>query len=183
MKVEIKHGWTGSLIFECDADSMRVAVEMAVEKKVSLADANLAGANLAVANLALANLARANLAGANLARAKEIASKDLEQFFQIPQEGELIVWGKKNGILVKMLVPRDSKRTGNLINRKCRAEFIEVLAVEGAEVVVVKNAYAATEYRAGQVVHAHAWDDNGFIDCAPGIHFFLTRKEAEMWGN
>jgi hypothetical protein len=74
MKFEIKHWVSGKLLFECDADSMRLAVEMAVEKKANLYGANLYGANLDGANLTRANLdganlTRANLDGANLIRA------------------------------------------------------------------------------------------------------------------
>src|SRR5262245_10553583 len=33
MKFEIKHRWTGKLLFECEADSIKLAVELAIEKE------------------------------------------------------------------------------------------------------------------------------------------------------
>ena len=70
----ICHHIDGHALCECEAESLRGAVEQAVRKGVSLkganlADANLRGANLRGADLADANLARADLAGAILARA------------------------------------------------------------------------------------------------------------------
>lgn len=211
MKFEIKCRWTAKTLFECEATSLKVAVEKAVWARANLtganlvgaylADANLTGADLACANLtgadltdaylarayladadlARADLADADLAGADLAGAKGVEPEKLLHLFQIPQEGELIVWGKKAGVIVKMRVPPEAKRTGNIKNRKCRAEWVEVLDVEGAKTTTVKNCYAETIYKRGATVKPHAYDGNVLDDCLPGIHFFLTRQEAERW--
>ena len=74
MKFQIKHRWSGAVLFELETDSFRLCVEAAVKAGANLAgadlaDAYLAGANLAGANLAGADLARAYLGGADLARA------------------------------------------------------------------------------------------------------------------
>jgi hypothetical protein len=79
MIFEIKHRYSGSVLFSFVCGSMKQCVEAAVASRANLAGANLAGANLADANLAGANLADAyladaylagaNLADANLARA------------------------------------------------------------------------------------------------------------------
>jgi hypothetical protein len=74
MKIEIKHRFTGVVIYSCDVSDdeprpLRAAVVQAIGTRANLADANLARANLADANLADANLAGANLADANLADA------------------------------------------------------------------------------------------------------------------
>lgn len=61
MKFQIKHRWSGAVLFELETDSFRLCVEAAVK-----AGANLAGADLAGADLARAYLARADLAGAKL---------------------------------------------------------------------------------------------------------------------
>ena len=55
-KIEIKHRYTGAVLYAGEHETIRDAVEAAVK-----AGAYLAGANLARANLAGANLARANL--------------------------------------------------------------------------------------------------------------------------
>ena len=46
MKFEIKSRWSGALLFECEADSLRIAVQLAVKKKTNLEGAYLEGANL-----------------------------------------------------------------------------------------------------------------------------------------
>ena len=56
MKIQIKNRWDLSVIFECEADSMKLAVELAVSKKVDLSSANLRSANLRSANLSSADL-------------------------------------------------------------------------------------------------------------------------------
>ena len=66
MQIEIKNRFTGSLIFECDAVSLKVAVELVVSKKIDLRGADLRGADLRGANLSDANLRGANLRGADL---------------------------------------------------------------------------------------------------------------------
>jgi len=67
--IEIKSRYDGKVIFSTKAESLKVAVEIAVRSGADLARADLVGANLAGAYLVEANLARANLVEANLARA------------------------------------------------------------------------------------------------------------------
>ncbi len=71
MKIQIKHRFTASVIFEhdCERNSMRLTVELALKSRADLSRANLYGANLSGANLSRANLSRANLYGADLSRA------------------------------------------------------------------------------------------------------------------
>ena len=56
MKFEIKHRWSGAVLFELETDSFRLCVEAAVKEDVNLARADLAGADLAGADLAGAKL-------------------------------------------------------------------------------------------------------------------------------
>ena len=82
MKVEIKHRYTGAVLFACDVPdensgmAMRHALEKATEAGANLAGVNLTGANLTSANLADANLADANLTGADLADASLTGAKN-----------------------------------------------------------------------------------------------------------
>ena len=66
MKIQIKNRWTAEVIFECDAESLRVAVELAVSKKVSLRASNLRGSNLSGSDLRGSNLRDSNLRDSNL---------------------------------------------------------------------------------------------------------------------
>jgi hypothetical protein len=162
----------------------------------NLADANLVGANLVGANLADANLARANLARANLARANLAGAYLADAYladaylarakniklpaFQIPQEGELIVYKKlHNGAVCKLRIPPESRRTASVVGRKCRAEFAEVIEGEGKSWRT--DGDHVIDYAPGTVVNADKYDDNPLVECAGGIHFFLTREEAEVW--
>ena len=73
MKFQIKNRWTAAVIFECEADSLWLAVEMAISKSISLSYANLRAANLSYANLRAADLSAADLRDANLRAAYEKA--------------------------------------------------------------------------------------------------------------
>ncbi len=162
-----------------------------------LSGADLSGADLSGADLRRADLRRADLRWADLRwadlRGADLSGADLRWAdlrdmvynhttigIHPAPEGELVVWGKKDGVLVKMLVPADAKRSC-ATSRKHRAEYVKVLEVIGAKEAVVENRFGTTVYRPGEVVRAHDWDDNRWNECAPGIHFFLTREEAEAW--
>jgi len=152
----------------------------------NLADANLAGADLRGANLAAADLraaylAAANLAGANLAGADLRAAKGAELAIaktRILPEGQIIGWKKCcNGVLVKLRIPAKAKRS-HAFGRKCRAEFADVLQVVGAEEGVSQHD-GKTVYRKGERVTCDKWSDDWQQECAGGIHFYITREEAE----
>ena len=151
--------------------------------RANLAGDYLAGANLADANLAGAYLARANLAGANLARANLADAKNAE--FAIAQtrilpDGDLIGWKKcTQGVIVKLRIPEAAKRS-HAFGRKCRAEYADVIKVIGADVGISQHD-GKTEYRAGQRVTPDRFDENWQKECSSGIHFFITRLEAENY--
>ena len=69
MKIEIKSRFRGNVLFTVEAESWKVALELAVKSGANLFGADLSGANLFGANLSGANLSGANLFGANLSRA------------------------------------------------------------------------------------------------------------------
>ena len=69
MRIQIRHRYNYSVLFECEADSMKIAVKLAIKAKANLSGANLSGADLSGANLSRANLSRANLSGADLSGA------------------------------------------------------------------------------------------------------------------
>jgi len=161
-----------------------------------LHDANLAGANLACADLHGANLADANLHGAYLTDAylrgaylhgANLADANLHgayltdaylPHFQIcPEEGDFVGWKSlKGGVICKVLIPAEAKRTSSLVGRKCRSEFVKVLEGEGVDRHTGKLKYAP-----GKIVRPDSFDDNIRVECSHGIHFFVTRREASQW--
>ena len=151
------------------ADLSRAGLSRADLSRANLSEADLSGANLSKADLSRANLYGANLYGANLYGANLPA-------FQIPQEGELIVWKKASEGLVKLRIPPNARRTASLVGRKCRAEFAEVLQGSGKSLYV-----HSVCYKVGGTVRPHGYSDDIRVECAPGIHFFMTRKEAEAY--
>jgi hypothetical protein len=140
--------------------------------------ANLSGANLSGANLSGANLSGANLYGADLSEAKN-AALPLAQT-RILAEGSLIGWKKcQNSVIVKLRIPEEAKRS-HAFGRKCRAEFADVLEVFGAEFGTSMHD-EETQYRVGQRVTPDKFDENWQDECSNGIHFFITRLEAENY--
>ncbi len=122
---------------------------------------------------------RANLAGASLYGAKNVPALALARTEILPREGEIIGWKKCNsGVLVKLRVPYEAKRS-NATGRKCRAEFVDVLEVIGADVGVTNTHGPKTTYATGTRVSCHEWNTDRFVECGGGIHFYLTREEAE----
>ncbi len=145
----------------------------------NLNEGNLHGANLREADLSGASLHGANLSGAYLNGA-------ILPDFQIPQEGELIVYkALADKRIAKLLIPIKAARTASLVGRKCRAEYagvIEIRSKKGRSVKLGRSKYDGTRYKVGKIVRPDRYDPDIRVECANGIHFFLTKEEAEVWG-
>ena len=147
----------------------------------NLSGANLRGANLSGANLIDANLSGANLSGAYLIDANLSGAKDADYAIaqtRILPDGDLIGWKKcQNGVIVRLRIPEDAPRS-HAFGRKCRAKFADVLEVIGADQGIASHD-GKTIYRTGERVEAPNWLDDWQTECAGGIHFYITRLEAE----
>ena len=123
----------------------------------------------------------ADLRGADLRGAKNLSPLLVAQLAVLPDEGDVIGWKKcQDNVIVKLRIPADVKRS-NATGRKCRAERAEVLEVIGAA-VGVSDWDSSFVYRVGETVTpTDAFDEDRFCECAPGIHFFITRAEAEAY--
>ena len=150
----------------------------------NLYGANLYGANLREADLREANLREANLYGADL-REAEIEDRLIAKFFPIccPEYGEFIGWKKANGYIVKLRIADDAKRS-SAFGRKCRCSKAFVIGIENpdgsdSELTEIESDYDADFiYRVGNTVEVDNFDEDRKNECAPGIHFFITRQEA-----
>jgi len=151
------------------ADLRGADLEGAYLKGAYLRGADLKGADLRGADLKGAYLKGADLKGAYL------------PFFQIPQEGTLTVYKKlQDGVIAKLLVPADAKRTATPLGRKCRAEFVEVLELsEGSSAKSTHD--GMTVYEVGKIVRPDSYNPDPRLECTNGIHFFLTKEEAERY--
>ena len=151
----------------------------------NLRGANLSGVNLSGANLSGVNLYRADLRGANL-RGTEIELMLVNKFYPIccPEAGSFVGWKKVRGdLIVKLEVTENAKRS-SAFGRKCRCNEAKVLDIQNldgtsADVTEVYSKHDANfAYRVGETVRVDDFDEDRRNECAPGIHFFITRQEA-----
>ena len=158
----------------------------------NLRDSNLSGSDLSGSNLRDSNLRGSDLRGSDL-RGSNLRGSDLRGIKEadkiqdilishtsICPEGTIIGWKKcQDNVIVKLEIPAEAKRS-NATGRKCRAEYAKVLEVIGASVGISQHDNK-TEYREGEIIKPDAWDDNRWDECSNGIHFFITRLEAENY--
>ena len=161
-------------------------------ERANLRGANLRGANLRGADLMWANLRGADLRGADL-RGADLRGADLDEAnlegaavnypISCPEEGKFIGFKKAMGRIVKLEILSDAKRS-SATGRKCRCDKAKVVSIEkkdGSEshITEVCSSYDKEFiYRVGEVVSVDNFDENRWNECAPGIHFFITREEA-----
>ena len=143
-----------------------------------LSGANLIGANLSGANLIGANLRDANLSGADLSGAKGIT-------MACPSDGAFTAWKKlNNGAIAKLLIPENAKRC-SATGRKCRSDRAIVLAIYDRDGNAIESESSARTpgfiYKVGEEIVPDSFDDDRWNECSHGIHFFITRTEAEEY--
>ena len=153
--------------------------------------ADLSYADLCDVNLHGADLRDANLCDANLCDAKHV-QLSIAKISILPDEGDIIGWKKAwtdsemlpTPVIVKLLIPADAQRS-NATGRKCRASKARVLDLQdkqGNSLPSDTTAYSGHDtdftYKKGETVHVENFDTNRWDECAPGIHFFITRIEA-----
>ena len=165
--------------------------------------ANLRGANLRGANLSEADLRRADLSGADLRRADlsdaDLSGADLSgaknldtvkysvqtAFFAIgcPEKGAFTAFKKCGRYIVELEVCPDAKRS-SATSRKCRvskAKVVEITNLDGTPTYVTTVASDFDKnfvYTVGETVEEPEFEEDRWIECAPGIHCFITRQEA-----
>lgn len=184
----------------CNADLRGVNLRDANLQGADLQCINLRSANLCDANLRDVNLRGANLCGANLQdtdmwgadlrdvnlrnvnlRGANLENTKLPHFQIVPEEGEFIAWkcvfNNGSHLVAKVRVPADARRVCSLISRKIRVSKIEVLEGEGYSPTYGTKIH----YKPGKIFEPHDFCDDIRLDCAPGIHLFISRREAEEW--
>ena len=176
-----------------DADLRGADLFRADLRGADLRDADLRGADLFRADLRGADLRGADLRGADLRgadlRGANLSELTVAQTSILPDEGDIIGWKKALAldgapIIVKLLIPSDAKRS-NSTGRKCRANKARILDLQdrqGNSLPPDTTAYSSFDpdftYKKGETVHVEDFDTNRWNECAPGIHFFITRIEA-----
>lgn len=183
------------------ADLRHASLHGAYLMHADLRDADLCDADLRGADLYRADLRGADLHGADL-RGADLYGADLHRVYDVqlsiakisilPDEGDIIGWKKAwtdnemppTPVIVKLLIPADAQRS-NATGRKCRASKARVLDLQdkqGNSLPPDTTAYSGYDtdftYKKGETVHVENFDTNRWNECAPGIHFFITRIEA-----
>ena len=155
-KIQIKHRWLGTTLFEYEKkdNTIRDTLVEAVKQ-------------------------RADLSGADLSYAKEIPYVP----FACPSDGAFIGWKKVRGLLVKLEIPEDAKRC-SATSQKCRCEKAKVLAItqlDGSgsmdEILNTSQEHQVL-YKVGEMVYPDSFDENRWEECSHGIHFFINKQDA-----
>ena len=148
-----------------------------------LRDADLRDADLCSADLRCANLRCANLRGAK--NVDEVKGNMYTTFYplQCPETGSFIGYKKASGYIIELEICADAKRS-SATSRKCRCSKAKVLGITNLDGSVSGLSEIGSNYNKnfiyhiGETVEVPDFDDNRWNECAPGIHFFITREEA-----
>lgn len=158
-----------------------------------LSGANLHSANLYNAYLRGANLRGADLRGTNLQNVNLYNAKNLGDVIwnidttfypiQCPESGAFVGYKRASEHIVKLEICEDALRS-SATSRKCRcskAKVLEIQDIDGTPsglTSVASNYDHSFIYTVGEIVEVKDFDTNRWNECAPGIHFFITRDEA-----
>ena len=157
----------------------------------NLVGSDLSGADLRGADLTRANLTRANLRGSDLTRADlyganlygaYLSGANLPPLKTVLPEGAFTAYKKVFGnAILTLLIPADAARTGSLVGKKCRADRAKVVSAS-VEGLSFQSLYDHSfTYTVGEVVFEPNYDSDTRVECTDGIHFFMTREEAEAF--
>lgn len=125
-----------------------------------------------------ADLSEADLRYANLSEAKIVYP------IACPEKGSFTAFKKVRGnFIVELEIPGDALRC-SATSRKCRCSKAKVISItnidcSAADVDTVYSKHDGVfAYRVGDIVKVDDFDPDRWHECAPGIHFFITRQEA-----
>ena len=181
-----------------DADLRYATLTDANLTMADLSGADLTGANLTGANLTGANLTRVDLTGADLRRAN-LTEADLRRanlrranltntiidekeqcrkgvVLTEPMTGYKKAYGGK---IITLEIPIGAK-VFSINNNKRRANKAKVIDMQG-ETELSSWYNTDFKYHVGDEIEITNFDERYSVECSTGIHFFLTREEAEEY--
>ena len=148
-----------------------------------LYEAKLRGANLSWANLSGADLSGADLSRADLYLADLHGAKNLNFPIACPEKGTFTAFKKAGKYIIELEIPSDALRSSST-TRKCRCSKAKVVSITNLDGTPsdIKSVGSCHDsrfiYNLGETVEVPNFDTNRWNECAPGIHFFITRQEA-----
>ena len=160
----------------------------AILSGANLTDANLTGANLTDANLSGANLIRANLRRADLSGADLIWAYLTDTILDEKEQcrkgvvlTESMIGYKKSdeGKIITLETPIGAK-VFSINNNKRRTNKAKVIDMQG-ETELSSMYNTNFKYHVGDEIEITNFDERYNVECGAGVHFFLTREEAEKY--
>ena len=148
-----------------------------------LSNADLCCADLSASDINGADLSGADLSGADLSGADLSGAKNINCPISCPEKGSFIGFKKANGLIVELEIPSDALRS-SATTRKCRCSKAKVISITNPDgspsnVTSIPSSWDSNFiYTIGDIVEVTDFDTNRWNECAPGIHFFITRQEA-----
>lgn len=148
-----------------------------------LYEADLRGTNLCEADLRGANLSWANLYEADLYDADLRGVKNLNFPIACPEKGTFTAFKKAGEYIIELEIPDDALRSSST-TRKCRCSKAKVVSITNLDGTPsdIKSVASCHDskfiYNLSETVEVPNFDTNRWNECAPGIHFFITRQEA-----
>lgn len=113
---------------------------------------------------------------------KKVKLQSFEPKFNLDEP--FVYIGEDQYCIVKLWIPADAKRSSGT-GRKCRAEKVWVLEFQNFkgeklpnDTVGVSKHDGKTLYKYRHCVKADSFNEDRWMSCTNGIHFFITREEA-----
>ena len=171
------------------------SVENALFDGCSMHGANFENANMKTASFRFCDMSGCNIKGANLygavlenADLTNIQSDEATQWFRLycPETGAFLGYKKcVNDRMVQLLIPADALRTSATLP-SCRCNKAKVLTIKSFD---FKENYDEAwslvdenfEYKRGEWVEVKDFNEDRWMDSTTGIHFWMTREEAEAY--
>ena len=155
-----------------EAKLSEAGLRWAVLREADLSEADLSGTDLRRADLSEADLYGADLTNVNI----DYMTNGIHN---IPQDCSLYGYKKVNGMIVYLIIEEQFKRSCGT-TRKCRCSGALVIGIQGQSQSVSNFSYGRrTIYTVGEYVYPDDYDEDRWNACSNGIHFFLTKEEAE----
>lgn len=171
------------------------SVENALFDGCPLRGADFRNANMRTASFRNCDMRECRIEGADLygavleyARLTGIHSDENTKWFRLycPEEGAFLGYKKCVGDrLVQLLIPADAKRT-SATRASCRCSRAKVLTIKSFDFKEnYDEAWSLVDenfvYRRGEWVEVKNFNEDRWMDSTTGIHFWLTREEAEAY--
>ena len=129
---------------------------------------------------------RANLADANLTSANLTDALGLGAYIRCPSKGTIVGYKKgAGGAIITLAIPASARRVNCIGSFKCRCDKAKVMSIVGENGLPQRSSASGSDhdfiYTVGKTVKEPKYDPSDLVECSTGIHFFITRSEAEEY--